>query len=56
MADFQQTIAKLFPEATFEQADTLVVNIADAQWHSLAKELKENPALGFDYLIMPTMR
>lgn len=51
MADFQQTIAKLFPEATFEQADTLVVNIADALWHSLAKELKENPALGFDYLI-----
>lgn len=51
MADFQQTIAKLFPEATFEQADTLVVNIANAQWHSLAKELKENPALGFDYLI-----
>lgn len=51
MADFQQIIAKLFPEATFEQADTLVVNIADAQWHSLAKELKENPALGFDYLI-----
>lgn len=51
MADFQQTIAKLFPEATFDQADTLVVNIADAQWHSLAKELKENPALGFDYLI-----
>lgn len=51
MADFQQTIAKLFPEATFEQADTLVVNIADAQWHSLAKQLKENPELGFDYLI-----
>ncbi len=51
MADFQQTIAKLFPEATFEQADTPVVNIADAQWYSLAKELKENPALGFDYLI-----
>ncbi len=51
MADFQQTIAKLFPKATFEQADTLVVNIADAQWYSLAKELKENPALGFDYLI-----
>lgn len=51
MADFQQTIAKLFPEATFEQADTLVVNIADAQWPSLAKQLKENPELGFDYLI-----
>lgn len=51
MADFQQTIAKLFPEATFEQADTLMVNIADAQWHSLAKQLKENPELGFDYLI-----
>ncbi|MDE7024865.1 MAG: NADH-quinone oxidoreductase subunit D [Paramuribaculum sp.] len=51
MADFQQTIAKLFPEATFEQADTLMVNIADAQWHSLAKQLKENPQLGFDYLI-----
>lgn len=51
MADFQQTIAKLFPEATFEQADTLVVNIADAQWPSLAKQLKENPELGFVYLI-----
>lgn len=51
MADFQQTIAKLFPEATFEQADTLVVNIDDAQWPSLAKQLKENPELGFDYLI-----
>ena len=51
MADFEQTSAKLLPEATFQQAETLVVNIADAQLHSLAKELKENPALGFDYLI-----
>lgn len=51
MADFQQTIAKLFPEATFEQADTLVVSLPDAQWPSLAKQLKENSDLGFTYLI-----
>lgn len=48
MADFQQIIAKSFPQATFEQGDTLQVSIADAQWHELAKYLKDN---GFDYLI-----
>ncbi len=51
MADFQPTIAKLFPDAVFEQGDILQVSIADAQWPALAKQLKENPDLGFDYLV-----
>lgn len=51
MAQIQDTIAKLFPEATFEEGDILLVNIPDARWHALAKELKENPALSFDFLV-----
>ncbi|MDE7410714.1 MAG: NADH-quinone oxidoreductase subunit D [Paramuribaculum sp.] len=51
MAQIQDTIAKLFPEATFEQDDTLLVNIPDAKWHQLATQLKENSELAFDFLV-----
>ena len=51
MANVQEKIAKLFPEATFEEGEWLLVNIPDAKWHSLAKTLKEDPELGFDYLV-----
>lgn len=51
MANVQERIATLFPEATFEQGEWLLVNIPDAQWHTLAKTLKEDPALDFDYLV-----
>lgn len=51
MANIQEKIAKLFPEATFEEGECLLVNIPDAKWHSLAKTLKEDPELGFDYLV-----
>ncbi len=51
MAQIQDTIAKLFPEATFEQGDTLLVNIPDAKWHQLACQLKDNPELAFDFLV-----
>lgn len=51
MAQIQDTIAKLFPEATFEQGDTLLVNIPDAKWHQLACQLKDNSELAFDFLV-----
>ncbi len=51
MANIQESIAKLFPEATFEEGDILMVNIPDAKWHALAKELKENADLSFDFLV-----
>lgn len=51
MANVQEKITALFPEATFEEGEWLLVNIPDAKWHSLAKTLKEDPELGFDYLV-----
>ena len=35
MANIQEKIAKLFPEATFEEGECLLVNIPDAKWHAL---------------------
>ncbi len=49
MATIQETIAKLFPEAAFEDSDTLLVNIPDAKWHALAKTLRDD--LGYDFLV-----
>ncbi len=50
MANIQEKITTLFPEATFEEGDVLLVNISDAKWHDLAKMLKEDAELKFDYL------
>ncbi|MDE5804790.1 MAG: NADH-quinone oxidoreductase subunit D [Paramuribaculum sp.] len=51
MAQLQETISKLFPEATFTQSNILEVEIAKEKWHDLAKELKENEELAFDFLV-----
>lgn len=51
MVNVQEKITSLFPEATSEEGEWLLVNIPDAKWHSLAKTLKEDPELGFDYLV-----
>lgn len=51
MALIQEKIAKLFPEATFEEGDMLQVSIADGKWHSLAKTLRDDAELSFDHLI-----
>lgn len=51
MALTQEKITKMFPEATFEEGSTLLVNISDAKWHSLAQYLKEEPDLAFDFLV-----
>lgn len=51
MADIQQKIASLFPQATFETGtDTLTVCIADSDWHALAQVLKTDADLDFDWL------
>lgn len=51
MADIQEKIAKLFPEATFEQGDTLLVNIPDEKWVALARTLRDDSELDFDFLV-----
>ncbi len=51
MAEIQQRIAGLFPEATFEDGDILTVAIPDSKWHDLALALRDDRELRFDYLI-----
>lgn len=53
MADIKDIILKLAPEATVETgADGIpVVSVADAQWHTLAKSLRDGADTGFDYLV-----
>ena len=49
MADLQQQIAALCPQAQFDTVDNmLMITVDDAQWHALAQQLKEN--LHFDQL------
>lgn len=51
MANIKEKIAKLYPQATFDETDGLQVNIADAQWHDLAKTLHDDSELAYDYLV-----
>lgn len=51
MANVKEKIAALFPDATFEDGEWMTVCIPDNKWHSLAKTLKEDPELHFDYLV-----
>ena len=52
MANITDKIAKLFPQATIEaDATTPTVTIPDAQWHDLAKTLRDDPDFGMDYLV-----
>ena len=45
MAELQEIIAKLQPEATFEPGATLTVNIPDAQWPAFARQLRDHEDL-----------
>lgn len=49
MAELQDKITKRFPEATFEEGEILLINIADRQLHDLVKTLRDEH--GFDYLV-----
>lgn len=50
MSQIQEKIQKIYPAATFEEGDCLLVNIAEPDWHDVAKKLKETPDLSFDVL------
>lgn len=49
MAELQNRISQQFPEATFEDGEILLINIADAQLHQLVKTLRDEH--GFNYLV-----
>ena len=51
MAELQEIIARLQPQATFEPGDTLTVCIPDAQWPDFARQLHDNEELAFDFLV-----
>lgn len=51
MANIQDKIAKHFPQATFEEGEILLINIPDAQFHSLAQTLRDDKDLAFDSLV-----
>ncbi|MDE5634876.1 MAG: NADH-quinone oxidoreductase subunit C, partial [Muribaculaceae bacterium] len=49
MATIKENITARFPQATFEEADVLLINIPDEQLHDLAATLRDE--YGYDYLI-----
>ena len=51
MANLQDKIASLFPEATFEEGEFLLVNIPAEKIHPLVKALRDEKELTFDFLI-----
>ena len=50
MSDIKEKISKICPSATFEEGETLLVNVPDKDWYAFAKELKENKEFAFDVL------
>lgn len=50
MSDIKAIISEIYPKATFEDGDTLLVNVADADWHEVALQLKNDKRLDFDVL------
>ncbi|MCM1255146.1 MAG: NADH-quinone oxidoreductase subunit C [Duncaniella sp.] len=51
MSNIQEKISKLFPDATFEEDSIMRVNIPGAQWHDLAKTLRDDEELAYDFLV-----
>lgn len=47
MAEMQEQIAKLFPEATITKGDKLEITIPDARWHELAHTLHRDFKMDF---------
>lgn len=48
MSDLKDRILKIYPDATFNEGDTLQVNVDEKDWLLFATGLKEK--LGFDVL------
>ena len=52
MANITKKISTLFPQATFEGDENKpLVVIPNAQWHELAKALRNDPEMAMDYLV-----
>ncbi|MDY3857919.1 MAG: NADH-quinone oxidoreductase subunit C [Muribaculaceae bacterium] len=51
MSNLQEKIAKLFPEASFEDAGEFRITVPDARLHDLVKTLRDDSELRFDYLV-----
>lgn len=51
MANIQDKIAKLFPQATIEGEGMPMISINDAQWHDLALALRDDEDCRMDYLV-----
>ena len=48
--DLQAKISAICPSVVFEEGECPTICVPDADWHSLAKTLKENPEFNFDVL------
>lgn len=51
MANVQEKIAKLFPEATIEELDSLTVTVAEEKLHDLIATLRDDADLAYDFLV-----
>lgn len=51
MVDLKDKISGLCPAATLTEGEVLMVTVADSEWHALAQRLRDDPELGFDYLV-----
>ena len=51
MADIKNKIISLFPDITIEEADTLQLNVEPKRLHEVARTLRDNEDLKFNFLI-----
>lgn len=50
MSDLKSIITEIYPAASFEEGECLLVNVDDKDWHGVAEKLKNDPRLAFDVL------
>ncbi len=50
MSDIKERILKIYPAAEFEEGESLLVKVAEADWHDVATRLKNEKGLEFDVL------
>ena len=51
MANITDKIIKLFPEASLAESNSPMITVPNSRWHDLAKLLRDNEELKFDYLV-----
>lgn len=50
MSQLKENILKIYPEASFEDGECLLVNVAEKDWRGFAEKLKDSHELAFDVL------